>query len=176
MKRLLSVLLCLYLLTGCAVSPEELPEAELQEMVTVSDFIDRSLPPNLHVMAGDLSAQALPGTCTWTWRKAFGLWDGMCRDSMPALSCKELLEEMCVEEAQAILAFGAIPDHLMVQCWADTQWGDPDAEPIPIPVSGQTITLLEGGYIYEVIAQWDEREDRGFGGTAYYSFYAILEK
>jgi len=176
MRRLPVLILCVLLLSGCAVSAEELPEAQLQEMVTVSDFIDRSEPPNLHVMAGNVSTQALSGTCTWAWEKAFGQWEGMCRDSMPALSCKELLEGMYAEEEQAILAFGTVPDRVTVQCWPDTQWDNPDAEPIQIPVNGQTITLRDGGYIYEVVAQWNETDDRGFYGTAYYCFYGILKK
>jgi len=33
--------------------------------------------------------------------------------------------------------------------------------------------LLDGNYIYEVIAKWNSSEE--YGGTAYYSFYTVME-
>jgi len=42
-----------------------------------------------------------------------------------------------------------------------------DAEPVPL--SGDKLSLLEGGWIYEVIAEWTRFE--AFGGTAHYSFW-----
>ena len=35
-----------------------------------------------------------------------------------------------------------------------------------------TTKLLEGNYIYEVIAKWSNSED--YGGTAHYSFYTVM--
>ena len=34
------------------------------------------------------------------------------------------------------------------------------------------VKLLDGNYIYEVIAKWNSSEE--YGGTAYYSFYTII--
>lgn len=175
MKRLIVLFMSLCLLTGCTASAGEIPEAELQEMITTGDFTDRSQPPALHVTSRNTYTQGLAGTCSWEWRNTFGIWQAMFRDSMHPLSCRDLLEEMHAGEKEAVLVFGAVPDQLVVRCWPDSQWGNPDAEPITIPVDGQTIALLEGGYIYEVMARWDKTEYRRFAGRAWYCFYAIAE-
>ena len=39
--------------------------------------------------------------------------------------------------------------------------------------TAHVMKLLDGNYIYEVIAKWNSSEE--YGGTAYYSFYTVME-
>ncbi len=74
-------------------------------------------------------------------------------------------------EGEAWLVFDTAPDEITVKAWPVSKWGDLSAvdKAIVVPVSGDKITLLEGGHIYEVFAKWTRFEE--FGGAAYYSFY-----
>lgn len=59
------------------------------------------------------------------------------------------------------------PNSIIIHYWAESCWGDPAAEFQTRSLENGQISLLEGGYIYEVIAQWGENQ-----GTMSYCFYA----
>ena len=62
---------------------------------------------------------------------------------------------------------------LSVRCWRDKHWSDPSADSENVSVNGNKIEFKAGGYIYEVIAEWNT-EKSGYGGIAHYSFYIQL--
>lgn len=76
-------------------------------------------------------------------------------------------------DGKAQLVFPCQPDEITVHCWSDDNWGNMEAEPEGVSTADFRIELKQGGYIYEVMASWNSVE--AFGGTAYYSFYAVYD-
>lgn len=127
-------------------------------------------PPGLSVQHEGQSVQALPGTFSWHYMNPDGTGSGIEADSMHPLDAKEYMQMLPAVEGEAWLVFDTAPDEITVKAWPVSKWGDLSAvdEAIAVPVSGDKITLLEGGHIYEVFAKWTRFEE--FGGAAYYSF------
>lgn len=129
-------------------------------------------PPGLDVISDNTCHSALRGTYSWQSKNTDGTFTGVDADSMHPLDCKELLPALETEETKATLRFGEEPDAILnVCCWSDEHWSDTSADSEKVSVNGNEIELKQGAYIYEVIAKWDTGES-GYGGTAYYSFYA----
>ncbi len=128
-------------------------------------------PPTLMVVAGDENHQALLGTYTWR-RLHLGGMEEVCADSPHPLECQDLLPLLDARQATVRLQFAKPTDGpLSVQCWSDQQWGNPLADSQNVTVTGDTLPLRPGGWIYEVTAQWGT--EHGPGGTASYAFYAM---
>lgn len=66
---------------------------------------------------------------------------------------------------------GPAPDRVSALCWPDTEWGNYDAESQEVPLEGEGFVLKEGGWIYEIQAEWDSCET--WGGQAIYFFYGM---
>ena len=128
-------------------------------------------PPALTVISDETSAAALLGTYAWQQKKADGTFSDAEADSPHPLDCEDLLSPpLETSEATAVLKFAEEPDKIVgVQCWSDSHWSHPSADGEAVAHNGNTIELRSGGYIYEIVAQWDT--DSGYGGTAHYSFY-----
>ena len=56
--------------------------------------------------------------------------------------------------------------------FSDGLWGDPAAASEAAAISGNILTLKPGGYIYEIVAEWNP--ENGYGGTASYFIYIKL--
>ena len=126
--------------------------------------------PGLSVQHDGQSVRALKGTSSWTYMNPDGTSTGIEADSMHPLDAKEYMPVLPAVEGEVSLVFKTAPDEVTVKAWPVSEWSNLDAVDgaIAVPVSGEKITLLEGGHIYEVFAKWTRFEE--FGGAAYYSF------
>ena len=132
-------------------------------------------PPALTVVSDETSVAALLGTYSWQQKNTDGTLTHVLADSPHPLDCRDLLSPpLETAEATATLRFTQNPDKIVsIRCWSDSYWSMPSADGENMIFSGNTIELKSGGYIYEVVAQWDT--DSGYGGTAHYSFYITVE-
>ena len=127
-------------------------------------------PPALTVVSGQTAMDALPGTYSWKVKNADGTFTELRADSAHPLDCKDRLPLLETAETTATLRFPEEPDSIVsVQCWSDEHWSDLTANSEAVTVDGSTMELKSGGYIYEIVAQWDTKS--GYGGTAHYSVY-----
>ena len=95
-------------------------------------------------------------------------------DSLHALDCKDILNPIYVTGDYVKLAFEDDPDSVEVRCWPDTAWNT-NAEPESVNCYDTAFDLKQGGYIYEIIALWNESEVAHFGSVSYYA-YITTEK
>lgn len=145
-------------LTGCSAADGENSPVILEK------------PPALTVVCGQAETDALPGSYSWQLENADGTTTNITADSAHPLDCRDLLSPLETTEATAALRFSEEPDSIVdIQCWSDEHWSEPAAESEAVSVSGSTMELKSGGYIYEITAQWDTKD--GYGGTAHYSVY-----
>lgn len=162
----LSLILCL---TACgAKMPYDLSGAAPVEPLFYES------PPGLSVQHNGQdvwNVRALRGTASWQYTNPDGTSTGIEADGMHPLEAKQYTPVLPAVKGKGWLQFDTAPDEVTVKAWPVSKWGDLNAvdDAIAVPVSGDKITLLEGGHIYEVFAKWTRFEE--FGGTAYYSFY-----
>ena len=126
--------------------------------------------PALAVISDNISIGALLGSYSWQKINGDGTATLFNADNAHPLDCRDLFLKFETTEQVAALNFTERPDRISVQCWSDEYWGITDANSESVDIDGNEITLKLGGYIYEIKAEWDA--DNGYGGTAYYSFYA----
>ena len=143
-------------------------------------------PPQLTIMYADEGITALRGTYSWTYQDEDKTFMGIESDSLHPLQSKEYMPSLRLtrntlshaEPFSAYLQFETAPNQLTVCCWSEEQWDHIDAESEAVAVSkydGEAdqpvlqIPLKEGGFVYEVVATWENAE--AYGGTAHYSFY-----
>ena len=150
-------------------------------------------PPELLVACGEKQITALKGTYSWTYQNKDGTSTGIEADGMHPLECQEYMETLpigysTISSRDSFLAsfqFEVAPDEMIIQYWSADEWNHPEAKSEELSVQaievdfadGRNTTdyqarLLEGNYIYQVIAKWNGREE--YGGTAYYSFYTVM--
>ena len=150
-------------------------------------------PPELTIVCGEEQATALKGTYSWEYSNGDGTSTGIEADSMHPLDSKEYMNELplaysyksSVDSFKAHLQFEAAPDEVEIRYWDESCWNDYSAESEELIVqvieadyvdggfsTDYTAKLLEGNYIYEVVAKWNSSED--YGGTARYSFYTVM--
>ncbi len=154
------------------------PELLINEQATIPILIE---PPTLTISTLDSSIEALRGTTSWLYDNGDGTQSGIESDSMHPLdsNSKEYMPTLLITPTpnssknplEAVLQFDVNPDEVSVHCWSDEHWGNTSAESEDILVNDFAIELKDSGYIYEVIAHWSSSEK--YGGTAYYSFYAV---
>lgn len=148
---------------------------QIQDCTNFDAVVVLEQPPALTVVSDETSVAALLGTYSWQQRNIDGTITDIRADSPHPLDCRDLLSPpLETAEATAALRFTQNPDKIVsIQCWSDSYWSMPSADGENIIFNGNTIELKSGGYIYEVVAQWDT--DSGYGGTAHYSFYITVE-
>lgn len=128
-------------------------------------------PPKLDVISGNVCNDTLLGTYSWQCKNNDGTFTNTEADSAHPLECGDLLTPFETTETNAFLRFGEEPDAILsVRCWSDEHWSDPSADSENVSVNGNKIEIKTGGYIYEVIAEWNT-EKSGYGGIAHYYFY-----
>lgn len=167
-----------------APSPEPIPsEGVLTE------------PPVLLLLCGDVTIEALKGTCSWTYQNTDGTSTSIEADIVHPLDAKAHMPYLSPSAdvrpnvLTAELQFAVAPQKVTARCWPESCWGqsaDPgepveviSAEPEPLPGTAPAtlrpsffLQLKEGSYIYELSAQWP---DTGlYGGTARYSVLITL--
>ncbi len=128
-------------------------------------------PPECTVCLGDNSIQAWQGTASWNYDNGDGTWTGINSDSMHPLDAKGELPVLPVSDVrEARLQFAVYPDEISIRCWSDREWGNSSAPAEALAVSGFAFALNDGGFIYEILAEWNSAEQ--YNGTAIYAFYA----
>ena len=131
-------------------------------------------PPKLDVISDNVCNDTLLGTYSWQCKNNDGTFTNTEADSAHPLECADLLPPFKTTETNAFLRFSEKPDTILsVRCWRDEHWSDPSADSENVSVNGNKIEFKAGGYIYEVIAEWNT-EKSGYGGIAHYSFYIQL--
>lgn len=193
MKKLIAFLfmtICVFMLSGCIFSTYKVNVGEtvkpgVSQEQTVFDTV-----PDLTVACTDKSAKALKGTTTWTYTQDDGTKQSFCSDSMHPLQATEYMETLSLmpstmsryEPLMATLLFEApAPDKVSVRCWDESCIDKPDSPAAEIEVqtievdfadgtwaTDYTLTLLNGNYIYEVVAEWNTNEN--CEGIVHYSF------
>ena len=148
---------------------------QIQDCTNFDAVVVLEQPPALTVVSDETSVAALLGTYSWQQRNIDGTITDIRADSPHPLDCRDLLSPpLETAEATATLRFTQNPDKIVsIQCWSNSYWSIPSAGGEDISFNENTIELKSGGYIYEVVAQWDD--DNGYGGTAHYSFYITVE-
>ena len=180
MKRLLSILLAVILIltvTAC----KSAPETELENNQTYpfgGNVPSESLstePPEVKIVdSTSQEIEASLGTYQWSWDKGDGNWTGVCADSAHPLEWKEFLIPLITSDGTVELKFAVQPQRFAISCWSNDHWGDPYAVEESVNLTGNTLELKDGGYIYEVIAWWD-REGSSPYGNAIYGFYVVKD-
>ena len=169
MKRIclfLLVALLMIALTACTAHP---PGSSGPSKPTAQE------PPALKITDG--TGQAITaglGTHEWNWDRGDGTWTGVCADSTHPLEWQEFLTPLITQTDTVELSFAVQPQSVTVHCWSDAAWGDVNAIEERVSVTGNTIQIQEGGYVFEVIATWTG-EDLAAYGTACYGFYVVGE-
>lgn len=150
-------------------------------------------PPELVVVCGEERITALKGTYSWEYSNEDGTCTGVEADSAHPLECKENMPDVGIIYAttsalhprRAYLEFDVVPTEVEIRYWNEEDWNNTTAESRSLDVQALEIDaadgsystdyiveLLEGNYIYEVIAKWSGSEK--YSGTAYYSFYTVM--
>lgn len=190
MKKLLVLFLaviCIITLCCCKETIDvENPDSKNHE--SVFDSV-----PDLIVACTDKSVKALKGTTTWTYTLDNGTGQSFCSDSAHPLQAVEYMEPLSLLPSQysrfeplaATLMFDkSSPDKVTVRCWDESCIDKPDSPATEIEVQAievdfadgtygvdYTCDLLDGNYIYEVIAEWNTNES--CNGVVHYSFYTL---
>lgn len=147
-------------------------------------------PPDLTVLCGADSVQALEGGFSWRFRTGDGTETCLTADALHPLQAREETPTLSIlpsaqsarDPLAASLSFAVAPDEVTVCCWSGDCWDNPAAESEALPVTRWepedspfyapvfTLTLKDEPCIYAVTATWSRCEP--YGGTACYSFYA----
>ena len=196
MKKLMAFLfmtVCVLLFSGCGFGTDKKDADNQKPSEKTSVPVEQNVfetVPDLTVACTDKSAKALKGTTTWTYTLADGRAQSFCSDSMHPLQATEYMETLSLmpstmsryEPLKATLLFEKpTPDKVTVRCWDESCVDKPDSPAAEIEVEAveidfadgtwgtdYTFTLLNGNYIYEVVAEWNTYEE--FEGVVHYSF------
>ena len=147
-------------------------------------------PPELVIVCGEELVSALKGTYSWMYNNGDGTATEVEAESVHPLECKELMPDLPLESSidvfKAHLQFAMEPDEIEARYWSTDCWNKPSEDSRELEVQAievdfvdgsystdHVMKLLDGNYIYEVVAKWNSSEE--YGGTAYYSFYTVME-
>jgi hypothetical protein len=106
----------------------------------------------------------------WFFTDAEGMSMWVTSESIHPLDCKDCLVRLNTSLPFLNLHFKNAPrdpEHITVHYWDETCWNDHSAEFQTMTVENGQLSLVEGGYIYEIVAQWGSDQ-----GTMSYCFYA----
>lgn len=162
MKKVLFLLGCCLALTGCAhYTASQAAEGTVTE------------PPVLTVRAGETAVEANQGSLTWEydWGK-----DSSSKESVTTshpLERQEFIPTLTTAETAVTLSFSEECDSYTVRCWSDAYWDQPETEAKEAVAEENVLTLLPGGYVYEVTAQWSSAPTHR--GTVSYAFHVVAE-
>lgn len=184
MKKLLSILLTIILvlsLTACqAYGQVDCPASDEPDPVNAPGSNGSSKPtskepPVLTILdSSGNSIEANKGTYTWSYDNDDGTQTGVCADSSHPLEWQEFLIPMITSDDTVELNFAVQPQEISVRCWRDAYWGHTDAKEEAVTLTGNTIELKDGGYIFEVAAKWTG-ENLAAEGTVRYGFYVLKD-
>lgn len=177
MKRLRSLVLCLLVflsLCACRDSGEAPEDSSVKTVGTgSSSAVEEPVltqPPAFELDCDQGYIYLLRGTYTWQFEGENGEMEWVSADSPHPLEMQEELPRLNGQGKASIPRWIDLPDEVTVRAWPDTAWGDLSAESQEVPWEKDGITLLEGGWIYELHFTWDRER---YSGDAYYCFYGV---
>lgn len=130
-------------------------------------------PPTLEFSDDESTANAMGGGYSWSYDNGDGTWTSMIADGLHPLDCGGYMVLFTACSDTLKLTFAREPESFTVCCWPDSALGDwENATEQPVTTDGGTIPLNQGGYVYQVTAQFDAPN---FRGTAYYCFHVLWE-
>ncbi|MBR5308723.1 MAG: hypothetical protein IKU43_08130 [Clostridia bacterium] len=148
-------------------------------------------PPVLTVSHGDDSITAMRGSYSWIYTDENGEEIGICADGLHPLQAREYMPTLSVKPQiyshispkTVYFNFEVAPQEISARAWKSEDFGNIDAESVPVTVNTVEVDLADGGYdtyyeleifraeyVYEITASWGDKEKDGFEGTAYYAF------
>lgn len=160
MKKLLALLLALSCLLGLTACGSE----TLKE------------PPELRIVSDDGTVTASRGTSSWSYKRAFGGYEGIESCSAHPLDYEDLVETLTTDVPTVKLEFDVEPDSVTArECWSDEHWGNTDAESETAELTSVNDTLnvtlkQSGGWIYVISASW---EHKNYHGSSDYVFHVV---
>lgn len=144
------------------------------------------VPPNALLYHPDGTAALLASGYFWMYPDRDGTMTGCKADALHPLDCKDILTPIYVNADCAQLRFYGIPDaasraqlaaepdSIRIRCWPDSVWNTNVAyETTPyetVACKDGTFTPEPGGYIYEIIANWNEQDNTCYGTAHYYAY------
>lgn len=126
--------------------------------------------PSLSLSNKDMSFDADFHQIYWFFTDAEGMTMWVNSESIHPLDREDCLVRLNTSLPFLNLQFKnapSDPEHITVHYWGESCWGNHSAEFQTMAVENGQIHLLEGGYIYEIVAQWGPDQ-----GTMSYCFYA----
>ncbi len=79
------------------------------------------------------------------------------------------------QTSEITLKFNRVPDTISVICWSDKEWDNVNAEYEDIACKDNVLQLKQGGYIYQVTGNWNDKSDKRGYGYYSYLFYANID-
>lgn len=132
-------------------------------------------PPSAKLLHGNGSTPLRTAGCSWMYPNGDGTMGAIHEDHAHPLDCKDILDPIYVTGDYVKLAFEDDPDSVEIHCWPDTAWNT-NAEPESVNCYGNAFDLKQGGYIYEIIARWNESETQHYGSVSYYAYIVSGEE
>ena len=139
---LVAIVVCIAVAVCFLTDPRQPEELNLTE------------PPAMEITAAGQKLTAKQGAYEW---------QGLCMDDFQLTELVDALPSLALDgAAEATVHFDLAPDALYVGCWPV---GDTSYSLQTLTVTGtECFTLLDGDYVYEVLAEWNDR------GKATYAF------
>lgn len=159
MKKIIKTLLCLALCLGilCGCQGDQPKEGALTQ------------PPELTLSTGESQVSLRSGSYGWEYPTKNGQTVAVTADSMHPLDAG-LSPVLGGEEAVLRWEGSLVPDSVSVCCWPEDDLGNSSAQSTEVPWDEEGFTLREGGWIYQISAQWEEELG---SGNASYSVYIL---
>lgn len=152
-----------------------------EEIIVITKPEQVTIPPELVIVCNGEQITALKGTYSWEYKNEDGTCTGIEADSMHPLESKEYMSELplayscisAIDAFKAYLQFDIAPDDIEIRYWSTDCWNEFTAESKELDIQAETgledgmnttshsAKLLEGNYIYEVIAKWSSSEEYG---------------
>lgn len=171
MKKVISLILALGMVLSL-MACEKSTASGGQCMTTGSDFV-LTEPPTLEFFSGEETCTATRNGYSWSYDNLDGTWNNTIADGLHPLDADNRMETILAQEDTLTLVFGATPESYTVRCWPDTAIGTGEtAGEQTVSTDGWQISLPEGGYVYEVTAQWSYES---FHGSAFYCFHVVRD-
>ena len=177
MKKFLSTLLAAILILFMAACSHDAKPEQVNPPGSNGQSKPTSTEPPVLVIAdrSGISMQANTGTYSWIYDNGDGTQIGVCADSAHPLEWQKFMEAMTTTEDSVEIRFAVSPQDYKVYRWSESYWGDVNAVSEYVETNGNVIELMDGGYIYEVVAKWTW-DNLAAEGTVHYEFYVIKDK
>ena len=138
-----------------------------------SGLFVRTKPPKMQLRNSEGTYEAVLGSYYWDHLVGENTRSSVIADANVAYYCYGT--PFAVTDGTMELQFEEQPDSITVIYWPDdVLLPNADVAEMTMEISGNTLQLLDGGYIYSVKAKWDE-DKRDYFGSAEYNFYAVLQ-